>query len=1164
MSFANLSKIWAVVRMERRHTRRLVRYWVFLSIAYVLGIGSYIYYGALHALLSSISASVGMIGPRYLMGAIGLYYLTGFVLGIVFLGFDVRARDIRESIVEVLDSRPLTNLELIIGRFIALFLSGWVPIVVLVAVIEVLGWLLPLMGSPIGRTVEPASLVNFVFLMALPAVAFAIGLVFVITLLVRHRLVAALLSIAAVVGLYWMLFTVSATFAPLVDFLGVGEVSFPSDIVPQLAAAGGWLQRIGVLVIAIGLVGIAAAIHPRLDGRERWRPAAGSAVLLLAGLSFLWVVTEQRLGQAARIEHWRSAHAARAAEPIVDIVSIGGTLRIDPGQSIDADLQLDLQAPAQGLSHVLLTLNPGFAVAEVSSADGRALTAEHADGLLDIELDRALAPGERRSLNLRYDGRPDIGFGYLDSVLKLETVDMNEAQVGLLGYERGLFDRRYVALMPGIRWLPASGVDVGRDDPRTRRTDYFRIDLEVEVPPTWLAAGPGKRQVLGSSGDGAKFRFAPAASVPEVALMAGEFESFATEIEGITFEVLVHPGHDENFEVLADARGEVEQWIEDRLDIAAEAGLSYPFDAFTVVEVPNTLRSYEGGWRLDTALAPPSMMLLHETSFPTARFDFDLFNAGFFGNSRDLDQEGGEARVNRNRLVNFFSNDFAGGNLFTGAARSFFAHRTSAFGPEAIALDFALEELATLLVSGQRSYFSVHLFTNINQAATSIINGMQGRGATGVADAVILVQTSRTEVWEAALEAPLSDLDPWEDPQRTIDVLTLKGGEMAEAIYDTLGPDAVGRLLARLLEQHAGASYTLADLVAVGESVDADLGPLFEDWFANSGLPGFVAGEPRLYRLPDGDSGESRYQLLLRVSNEEPVAGFTRVAWTVGGTLAEPGGPVLVATEGGRATSDPIRVPGNSAIEFGVVLSEPPAAAYVQPYLALNRENFLAGLLNTSGIPSRNVEPFNGVREVAFDAGGDDRIVADDLDESFSIATEEGTEDLRLAGRNSAAAGMDQGLPVAAGNGLPSRWSRRVSQTSWGRYRHTVTYMGAGDGTTRAVMPASIPAAGLWELEIHVPFLPYIPAERRGRWNLEIVSANGSEPVSYVASVGIVGWNLVGEFRLPAGEVRVEISDRTDGMLVVADAIAWSRVGERTAPETVAETVPETDGTDTP
>jgi hypothetical protein len=235
---------------------------------------------------------------------------------------------------------------------------------------------------------------------------------------------------------------------------------------------------------------------------------------------------------------------------------------------------------------------------------------------------------------------------------------------------------------------------------------------------------------------------------------------------------------------------------------------------------------------------------------------------------------------------------------------------------------------------------------------------------------------------------------------------------------------------------------------------------LLQDWFESAGLPGFVAGEPQLYRLPDGVSGESRYQLLLRVGNREPVTGFARVAWAMQAAGADvDGGTVLVAAPNARVLSEPIRIPGNSAIEFGIVLSEPPAAAYVHPYLSLNRVNFQTGLLNTTEIPRRNAEPLNGVRETALDLIGiDDRIVADDLDDGFTIVTDEGNEDLRLAGRNTAVSGMDQGLPVAGNSGVPRQWSRRASQTGWGRYRHTLAYTGPGEGKTRAVMPASIPA----------------------------------------------------------------------------------------------------------
>ena len=68
----DFKNIWAVARMERRHTRRLVRYWVFLSIAYLFGIGGYVYYSVLlsHVLLAFavpfLAIAAAILGVRAL------------------------------------------------------------------------------------------------------------------------------------------------------------------------------------------------------------------------------------------------------------------------------------------------------------------------------------------------------------------------------------------------------------------------------------------------------------------------------------------------------------------------------------------------------------------------------------------------------------------------------------------------------------------------------------------------------------------------------------------------------------------------------------------------------------------------------------------------------------------------------------------------------------------------------------------------------------------------------------------------------------------------------------------------------------------------------------------------------------------------------------------
>ena len=56
------------------------------------------------------------------------------------------------------------------------------------------------------------------------------------------------------------------------------------------------------------------------------------------------------------------------------------------------------------------------------------------------------------------------------------------------------------------------------------------------MPEEWLVAGPGKRAEVGAAAGRKTFRFAPAVELPKVALMAGELRSYATEIDGVTFE----------------------------------------------------------------------------------------------------------------------------------------------------------------------------------------------------------------------------------------------------------------------------------------------------------------------------------------------------------------------------------------------------------------------------------------------------------------------------------------------------------------------------------------------------------------------------------------------------------------------------------------------------
>ena len=62
-----------------------------------------------------------------------------------------------------------------------------------------------------------------------------------------------------------------------------------------------------------------------------------------------------------------------------------------------------------------------------------------------------------------------------------------------------------------------------------------------------------------------------------------------------------------------------------------------------------------------------------------------------------------------------------------------------------------------------------------------------------------------------------------------------------------------------------------------------------------------------------------------------------------------------------------------------------------------------------------------------------------------------------------------------------------------------------------------------------------------GNWQLEIVTNGLTKPVSYSTEKGVADWNLIGQYDLEKGDVQVFLSNKTDRLGVIADAIAWSQ-----------------------
>lgn len=1124
MNDFNIGSVLGVARAEMRLTRRLARYWIFATFAVAIAVVMWALWAIQHYFMSPFSASGGAVNPRYLASFLGFHYQSFLMLGIAFLGFEVRARDRRERISEVVDTLPVSNAEYVFGKAFGLGLMMWWPVVFAAA-------LLALFGALSDSAVNPSSLLVFTTWLAIPAIVFTIGATFVISLGTRHRGIAGVLLGLLIIGFFFGINFVPTWFVPAIDITGGLTVGFSSDLVSRIMAWPAIPQRLGVLAGGLGLLWFASVLYPRREDAARSRAFAAAGVLVALGVVGVGLAAWTGRSYMGAHEAWNAAHAARADEPAPDVRSVRATVRLDPGDDFEVDAEIRFAAPVgESLDRATFTLNPGI---EVRSAtlDGGDATWTHDDGLLDVELGGALSGGREATLELELAGDPDPRFAYLDATWNPWTVTAKDGQIFLLGHEPFLNDADYVALMPSARWLPLSGSDIGRGDPQRRPVDFFDLDLTVELPEGWTAVAPGSRSI-----EGGTQRFTSRSPVPPFALLASRFERLSTEIDGVVTEILLHPDHVDGVRFFEDASEKIEEKLETLLRETREAGAGYPYETLSMAEVPTMLRGFGGGWRLDSVLGQPGALLLKEWGFPTAKWTRALSDPESYE-----EREGGYAGAKASVLEAHLRLDLTGGNPFVGASRNFMVHQTAAAGAGGVPLDWVFESLSGRVISGEASYFSMHVFdADLGQTMTEIMLKFvtEGGGALegDFAKTMIKVAAAKRGTWERLTTTALVDLDPRDDPETALNVLAVKGDAMAESFLDEFGKDKAGELMRGILERSRGGTYGRRDIEEVGEEIGVDLTAWLSVWLDDTRLPGFLVRGGDAYRLPDTDDGSPRYQIRATISNGESVPGLLKLQ-------------VRVADDDGESSEtwfeDPIRIEAGETVEVGYVTNRKPTGLAAFPYLSRNRDTFVIDLGRVDDERVReDVEPLDGIARGIEWVDDPEVWIVDDLSDGFSVIDAE-DRGLRL-GSDPNAEDLDEGLPRFEASGgmfgnvqVKKRWMRMTERTAYGDYRRTFALARPGPEGNSVVFASAPPRAGSYRLEVFLPS-PFWLRRASGTWRVSVAGAVEETHETLEPFAAESGWIDVGVFELGEGEVTVSLDPVEDRTIVIADAIRWS------------------------
>ena len=583
---ALLGVAWA----EMRTARRLARTWLFTILSLGVGVLAYLGLTVMQLMASSQSPSFGGFQPRFLVAGVGIFVLWLFMVGLVFLAFDIRARDRRERITEVLDTRPVSNLVLLTGRMAGIVATVWLPMVALFGLLQGFGVLAVGLELPFGDPLEPLSALAFVTVDALPMLILWCAIVFVLAVALRNRLLVVVFALALLGG-HWLVVSSSPHYLlPAVSGF-TGYTAFPSDVQPAFATATEIAQRVAELLLAGGLLMLAAILHPRPDRAAVGASWSVAGVLLAGGGLVIGTLAWRAMDAAALRDAWRAAHEARQDAPRADVARIEGSVMIDPGRGLELDLGYQLVAPDEPLDELVLSFNPGMAVTGFA-VNGEPVPHTQSRGLLVAQLPTRAKPSERIALAVSARGVPDATFGYMDSALDVPALTSGAGNLLLLGTQTGVFDDAYVALMPAMGWLPMPGTLTGRDDPGRYARDHFTIDLEVRTPPEWLVAGPGLRE-----GQAGEYRVRPGAPLPSLAPSSqSRFERRVVWMSlARASNCSCRREHRRNVEFFAEAEDAIRERLASMFEDARTAsGWVIPTAASALSKSPPRLRAFRG------------------------------------------------------------------------------------------------------------------------------------------------------------------------------------------------------------------------------------------------------------------------------------------------------------------------------------------------------------------------------------------------------------------------------------------------------------------------------------------------------------------------------------------------------------------------------------------
>ena len=1059
----------------------------------------------------------------------------------IFLASDFLKVDRKMDTTDVVYMRSMTNASYVLGKVIGVL---WVFALLNLAALA-LGAIMTVFFS--DMQFSAAGYVFYPLIISLPTLVYICGLTFLLMVLLRSQALVFVVMLGYIAA---TLFFLGDNLFGLLDFTAFGQAMAwsdflgPGDIVVTLC------QRMFFLLAGIALIMATVLLLRRLP--------QNAVVSVLCAVIFAASLAGAGVSGWRYLSHYSSGSELRAKMlqlnerysnlPPVSIEAERITLD-HRGNSINASAALEVRNNGQQpLENYRFSLNPGLNVTSVESG-GAALEFERQEHILLVKPGETLASGMADSLTIAYEGMIEQAACYLDI-----SDSTRYSPFGIAFFTAAkhyaIINPDYLLLTPEAGWYPASSLPDGPGMPSGNPSDFINFSLSLNTAPQLNAISPGVRDSLG---DG-KYEFETEFPLPRISLVAGEYRKMSITADSVEYALYIRPDHDFFTQYFQDIPEKLPEYLNEfRYDIENRVGLTYPFARLAIVETPIQFKTYDRPWGTTPETVQPEQVLVPEKGLYLQGLDFRrmnyYMNRGAERSGRHRDPED----MQKNMLNQFLRNSIGGSGMARNQGRVF---------RRSMGRSFSLQRIAFSMLTSFDQVQDYSMFPmfyglpgNISSTRWPVLgmafeDYMRKRLETNMGGffSMVMGPTPEEEASFTLEKHPLAEvLTDQEFSAFRQDALGAKSDFLFGLVESEAGEKEFKEFTKEFLEAHRFTDIQADVLLdSINSRYGFELQGRLDNWLNECRMPSFLFGNTDCREVLDGN--QTRYQVSLQVSNtgdEEGLLSLTSRAERGGGPGGRGGPPPGAGGPGGKQEPNLFRIAPGATMELYLLLDESPSMLDVDTYLS---KNIPASLNFRLGEPvvDHDVEPFEGVRQLdePLDVQEPGSIVVDNEDPGFTImkSVSEGKLKKMLA-RQDSANGQYQGLYFW---NPPRRWTATVYSDFFGTYRHSARYIRAGSGDNRVTWTASIPKSGQYDVYYHATKIE-APWMRRGRggqsfiddFNFTVYHDDGEEQVEFDAANEETGWVLLNTWYFSEGKAVVELSDRSKGRMVYADAVKW-------------------------